>query len=205
MVLLRNTLPSSLVYVKGSEIEGVPEAVDALKRMFQAAANDGITDWQISAGYRSYAYQQQLFDNSVDTLIAEGRSRESAISVTRLTVADPGTSEHQLGLAFDITVADTIFKGTPQQLWLAANCWGLRLHRPLPGRQGGYHRLPRRGLAHPLRRPPPRHYHARQQLVPGGVYRGEYAVVIFLPTYTSHLRLLIQKITKILLIKARYS
>ncbi len=123
MVLLRNVLPSSLVYVKGSEIEGVPEAVDALKRMFQAAAADGVTGWQISAGYRSYAYQKQLFNDSVDDLIASGRSRESAISVTRLTVADPGTSEHQLGLAFDITVADTIFKGTPQQIWLHQNCW----------------------------------------------------------------------------------
>ena len=123
MVLLRNVLSSDLVYVKGSEIEGVPEAVDALKRMFQAAAADGITGWQISAGYRSYAYQKELFNDSVDEYIAQGFSQANAISATRQTVADPGTSEHQLGLAFDITVADTIFKGTPQQKWLAANCW----------------------------------------------------------------------------------
>jgi len=123
LVLLKNVLPSSLVKVMGSEIEGDPTAAAALKTMFQAAAADGVTGWQISAGYRSYAYQEKLFNDSVNDLIASGRSRESAISVTRLTVADPGTSEHQLGLAFDITVADTIFKGTPQQLWLAANCW----------------------------------------------------------------------------------
>ena len=123
LVLLRNVLPSSLVYVKGSEIEGDPTAAEALKTMFQAAAKAGVTGWQISAGYRSYAYQKQLFNDSVDSLVASGRTRDSAISVTRLTVADPGTSEHQLGHAFDITVADTIFKGTPQQLWLAANCW----------------------------------------------------------------------------------
>ncbi len=123
MVLLRNVLPSSLVYVKGSEIEGDATATAALKRMFQAAVADGVTGWQISAGYRSYAYQEELFNDSVDNLIAQGRSRESAYSVTRLTVADPGTSEHQLGLAFDITVADTSFKGTPQQIWLHENCW----------------------------------------------------------------------------------
>lgn len=123
MVLLRNVLPTSLSYVKGSEIEGDPVAADALKRMFQAAAADGITGWQISAGYRSYAYQEQLFNDSVDTYTASGSSRANAISSTRLTVADPGTSEHQLGLAFDITVADTIFKGTPQQLWLHEHCW----------------------------------------------------------------------------------
>lgn len=123
LVLLRNVLPSSLVYVKGSEIEGTPEAADALKRMFQAAVNDGITGWQISAGYRSYAYQKKLFDASVDEFMAGGSSYANAVSSTRLTVADPGASEHQLGLAFDITVADTIFKGTPQQLWLEKNCW----------------------------------------------------------------------------------
>ena len=51
---------SSLVYVKGSEIEGVcPRPSNALKRMFQAAAADGVTGWQISAGYRSYAYQKE--------------------------------------------------------------------------------------------------------------------------------------------------
>ncbi len=123
LVLLRNVLPSSQVYVKGSQIEGDREATNALKTMFQAAVNDGVADWQVSAGYRSYAYQKELFDKSVDSFMASGSSRQNAISSTRLTVADPGTSEHQLGLAFDITVADTIFKGTPQQKWLEQNCW----------------------------------------------------------------------------------
>lgn len=123
LVLLRNVLSSSLVYVKGSEIEGDETAADALNRMFKAAVSEGITGWQISSGYRSYAYQQELFDTSVNNLIAEGRSRESAYSVTRLTVADPGTSEHQTGLAFDITVADTTFAGTQQQIWLHEYCW----------------------------------------------------------------------------------
>ncbi len=123
MVNLRNTLPASLVYVKGSEIQGVREAVDALAVMFAAAKSDGITGFQISAGYRSVAYQQELFNASVDKYLAEGRSRTSAISATRLTVADPGTSEHHIGLAFDLTVAGTTFKGTKQQIWLHQNCW----------------------------------------------------------------------------------
>lgn len=123
LVLLRNVLPTSLVYVKGSEIEGDATAAAALKTMFNAAVSSGITGWQISSGYRSYAYQEKLFDDSVNKLLAEGRSRESAYSVTRLTVADPGTSEHQTGLAFDITVADVSFAGTPQQEWLHEHCW----------------------------------------------------------------------------------
>lgn len=123
MVKLRNALPASLAYVKGSEIEGVQEAVTALMALFQAAKDDGVTGFQISAGYRSVAYQQQLFDASVNKYLAEGRKKASAISATRLTVADPGTSEHHLGLAFDVTVADTIFKGTKQQIWLHQHCW----------------------------------------------------------------------------------
>jgi len=124
LVLLRNVLPSDLVYVKGSQIEGDPVAAQALEDMFRAAANDGVTNWQISSGYRSYAYQKELFDDQVDEYVAGGSTYANAVSSTRLTVADPGTSEHQLGLAFDITVPDTdYFKGTPQQIWLYENCW----------------------------------------------------------------------------------
>ena len=123
LVLLRNVLPASLVYVKGSEIEGDATAVAALQEMFEAAKADGITGFQISAGYRSYDYQQELFNKQVDAYLQDGRTKASAISATRLTVADPGTSEHHTGLAFDITVAGTIFKGTKQQIWLHKNCW----------------------------------------------------------------------------------
>ena len=123
LVLLRNVLPSSLVYVKGSEIEGDRTAVAALQTMLEAAAADGVTGWQISAGYRSYNYQQTLFDRQVKQYQAEGMSRDKAVSATRLTVADPGTSEHHTGLAFDVTVAGTTFKGTDQQKWLHKHCW----------------------------------------------------------------------------------
>ena len=54
---------------------------------------------------------------------AEGFTQEKAVSATRNTVADPGASEHHTGLAFDITVAGTIFKGTEQQIWLHKHCW----------------------------------------------------------------------------------
>lgn len=123
MVILRNVLPASLVYVKGSEIEGDRTAVAALADLFEAAKADGISGFQISAGYRSYAYQEELFNKQVASYLTDGRTKASAISATRLTVADPGTSEHHTGLAFDITVADTLFKGTKQQIWLHKNCW----------------------------------------------------------------------------------
>lgn len=123
LVLLRNALPESVVYVKGSEIEGDRTAVAALEAMFRAAIGDGVGDWQISAGYRSIAYQKKLFDNKVAEYRQEGMSGDRARSAARKTVADPGTSEHHTGLAFDITTPGKSFLGTPQQKWLHEHCW----------------------------------------------------------------------------------
>ncbi len=123
LVRLRDKIPSSVAYIKGSDIEGDPTAVAALKALFEAAIQDGVTDWQVSAGYRSYKYQKRLFDDSVNEYIEKGRTRSSAISATKLTIAEPGASEHHTGLAFDITTPGTTFKGTPQQKWLQKHCW----------------------------------------------------------------------------------
>ncbi len=123
LVVLRNVLSSDLVYVKGSAIEGDRTAAQALATMFQAAKDEGVTDWQISAGYRSYNYQKELFDGQVADYEKQGKSHQNAVAQTELTVAYPGQSEHHTGLAFDITVKDSIFKGTKQQIWLAKHCW----------------------------------------------------------------------------------
>jgi len=48
---------------------------------------------------------------------------DKARSAARKTVADPGTSEHHTGLAFDITTPGKTFMGTPQQKWLHEHCW----------------------------------------------------------------------------------
>ena len=123
LVKLKNVIPSSVATVKGSDIEGDRTAVNAMIEMFKAAHRDGVTDWQISAGYRSWKYQQSLFDKQVQEYLNEGFSKANAVSATSKTVADPGTSEHHTGLAFDITVPGTIFKGTPEQKWLHKHCW----------------------------------------------------------------------------------
>ena len=52
-----------------------------------------------------------------------GLSRSRAISATKKTVADPGSSEHHLGTAFDITIPGTSFGSTKQAKWLAEHCW----------------------------------------------------------------------------------
>ncbi len=123
LVTMRTYCDDDIVTIKGSEIQGERLAVDALMTMLRAAHADGLTVWQISAGYRSVQYQQQLFDNQVYAYRQEGLSGSQARAKTRQTVADPGCSEHHLGLAFDVTVPGEQFSNTKQHVWLAQHCW----------------------------------------------------------------------------------
>ncbi len=133
LVLMRTYCDKSIVTIKGSEIEGERAAVDALMAMLRAAHQDGLTVWQVSAGYRSVSYQQQLFDNQVYAYKQDGLTTSQARAKTRQTIADPGASEHHTGLAFDITVPGEQFSNTRQSQWLAQHCWeyGFIIRYPL--------------------------------------------------------------------------
>ena len=123
LVNMRDYCDSSIVSIKGSEIEGEQIAVDALLAMLMQAQSEGLTSWQISAGYRSVAYQQKLFDDKVYSYRQQGMTGAQARSAARKLVAEPGCSEHHTGLAFDITVPGTSFGGTKQAKWLEEHCW----------------------------------------------------------------------------------
>lgn len=123
LVNMRDYCDSSIVSIKGSEIKGEQIAVDALLAMLMQAQSEGLTSWQISAGYRSVAYQQKLFDDKVYSYRQQGMTGAQARSAARKLVAEPGCSEHHTGLAFDITVPGTSFGGTKQAKWLEEHCW----------------------------------------------------------------------------------
>ena len=123
LVKMASNCDSSIVKIKGSDIQGERVAVDALMTMLRQAHRDGLTVWQISSGYRSVAYQQRLFDDQVYAYRQEGMTGSQARAATRKTVADPGASEHHLGLAFDVTVPGEQFSNTQQHIWLAQHCW----------------------------------------------------------------------------------
>lgn len=88
---------------------------DALKAMFDACRAAGCSPVLIS-GHRSQTFQQKLFDNKVQKLMDQGYSESGAKKKAAESVAVPGTSEHQLGLAVDIS-------GVSAQQWLAEHCW----------------------------------------------------------------------------------
>ncbi|WP_195837938.1 D-alanyl-D-alanine carboxypeptidase family protein [Tissierella pigra] len=69
------------------------EAAEALEELFDAADNEGISLFAIS-GYRSYNTQKMLFEN---------KSNKVGTEKANLLVAYPGQSEHQTGLAIDVS------------------------------------------------------------------------------------------------------
>lgn len=82
----------------------------------------------IVSGYRSPAYQQQNFRDDVNSLIKQGYTSSQAESITATTVAPPGTSEHETGLAVDVvtygwfvknTDLNETFDQTPAFRWLS--------------------------------------------------------------------------------------
>jgi len=124
LVNMKSYCDSSIVKIKGSDIQAEKYAVDALMTMLRAARDAGHKGWQINAGYRSIQYQQELFDNRVYALRQEGYSGSQARAKVRQTVADPGSSEHHTGLAFDVAITgESSFAATKQSVWLAQHCW----------------------------------------------------------------------------------
>lgn len=92
-------------------------AAEALETMFDAAEVDGIYLAGVSA-YRSHATQKALFKRYVER---DGYEKAKTYS------AEPGTSEHETGLAIDVSASDgkcaaeDCFGGTVEALWLAEN------------------------------------------------------------------------------------
>ena len=126
LVLLTDVLDSSLVRVKYKDTQAVLFAAEALEDMLEAAKADGIRNWQVSTAYRSIPAQEKLLDQKIRSYMKQhsGWSRAKARNAALRTVAEPGCSEHHLGLAFDINVPNTsAFKGTKQCKWLHEHCW----------------------------------------------------------------------------------
>lgn len=128
-------VPARLVTVKDQagdlllyddkKFQGVSEAVDALINMIRDAKKEGITPWKLGGAYRTIKDQKRIFNNRVEKYLKENpeASRSQAVSHTRLTVQDPGCSEHHTGLAFDLNVPGQYFIDTAQYLWLQEHCW----------------------------------------------------------------------------------
>lgn len=92
-------VPKDLKPVKSNDLWNVsrndlslrPESFAALEELARAALKDGIK-LMVSSTYRSYKYQEGLFNRYV---------RQDGLELAERYSARPGTSQHQLGMAID--------------------------------------------------------------------------------------------------------
>ncbi|WP_366249239.1 M15 family metallopeptidase [Terribacillus aidingensis] len=91
------------------------EAAEALEELFDASQKDGM-ELVAASGYRSEARQKEIYENNVAT---QGQEETDKVS------SRPGRSEHQTGLAIDLTSAEMAlaleetFIDTDEGKWLA--------------------------------------------------------------------------------------
>ena len=88
-----------------SDIYLTRETYEAMQRMFAAAEAEGVNGFIVTSGYRDYTRQAEIYAES-----EPGKAQQ------------PGASEHQTGLAFDVTAENNGgFETTEQYAWLCAH------------------------------------------------------------------------------------
>ncbi len=100
---------------------------DALQEMWDACEAAG-HKLNYCSGYRTRVTQERYFNSWCNHLMGLGMPYEEAFEATKKEVAYPGTSEHQLGLAVDLTdydfrTLDERQAQTATQQWLMEHCW----------------------------------------------------------------------------------
>jgi len=104
----------------GRDIELAPVAAEAMINMGKAAVDEGIGKLKLNSGFRSYEYQAELF-------IAKIGQYGEAEALERSAKA--GHSEHQTGLAIDVSKPSEgceimqCFGNTEAGIWVAENAW----------------------------------------------------------------------------------
>lgn len=140
LVNKQHPIPDDYDYILGT-IKGNMQCderiIDALLMMMQQAQYEDI-ELVIISPYRDLNQQELLFTRKMNSYMRSGMSYLEAYKRTAHTVTVPGTSEHEIGLALDITSKDykTLnagFADTEAGRWLAEHCYefGFVLRYPL--------------------------------------------------------------------------
>lgn len=115
--------PSDLDYPDVTYVNRQPmrhEVADALVRMFHAGDEEAGLHFSVQSAYRSFDSQTRVYDDDV---------HRNGQAYADTDTARPGHSEHQTGLAVDISAVPAqcslaaCFADTAQGKWLAANAW----------------------------------------------------------------------------------
>ena len=110
--------------------------ISDLLTMMRAARNDGI-NLALKSTYRTDSRQETNFNARIKWYMRQGYSYMEAYKLTSQVITVPGSSEHQVGLAFDITcdTYSSLTKGfgeTEAGMWLAEHSceYGFTLRYP---------------------------------------------------------------------------
>ena len=96
------------------------DAANAFYQLRNAMLEDGMAVDPLS-GYRTYDEQVAIYNNEIQKNVDAGMTPEEARADAELTIAIPGTSEHQYGRSIDVTIdghTDHSFHLTEHGKWL---------------------------------------------------------------------------------------
>ena len=117
-------VPEDLVYPNvrhsSSAYQMRADAAQALEELFAAAREEAGYTLYAHSGYRSYESQRSIYERKI--------RNTKDLAQARLLVADPGCSEHQLGLSMDVKnspdgALNSAFGKSGEGVWLAENAW----------------------------------------------------------------------------------
>ena len=155
--LSKDYVPENLIEYSGKtyyekEVKLEARVAQAVLSMTQEMEADGVSDLFVTSGYRSYAYQQQLFANylatetsgiSIEAYAYFGEdyieknyaekgltklNKSDATLVVKSYSAEAGYSEHQTGLCVDfitstMSALDCSFEESDAYAWLSENAY----------------------------------------------------------------------------------
>ncbi|MCL2086944.1 MAG: D-alanyl-D-alanine carboxypeptidase family protein [Oscillospiraceae bacterium] len=135
-LLISKAQPLPENYLKGIKFEPVRDdfrmdsrCAEYARQMLAAGTSAG-GRFSVLSAYRSPEQQQRAIDNQFRFLRGKGHSHEDALALTLSEILPPGASEHNAGLAIDITTTNwydyndditPAFANTWEAQWLAAN------------------------------------------------------------------------------------
>lgn len=107
-------------------------AIKYLKKMINDMWEEGIKNVWVQSAYRSVERQKELYDNSIQKYIKQGKTQEEAQRLTEEYINKPGASDHNLGLAVDFNNVDNNFEDLKAFKWLKENAedYGFILRYP---------------------------------------------------------------------------
>ena len=130
LVNKQHSVPSDYDFPLGdltANLQCDERVIDDLVLMLRDARSAGMNIWIVSP-YRSGDKQENLFNYDLGKYMSSGMNYFDAYQLAAEAVTLPGTSEHQIGLAFDIVNNEYAHLGegfgeTKDGLWLAENCY----------------------------------------------------------------------------------